>query len=284
MATKKPTSTALVPWEKEMAEAAKKQAQAEKPVSGMASISTRGGVLSVDGDVVKGNELRLVVVGAVHENAFYPGRFDPDSPTAPVCYAFANEDADDPEATLAPHPESEDPQASSCADCPNNAMGSADTGRGKACKNIRRLVVVTEDALENPEALKSAEVRVLKVPVTSVKNWAQYVRNVLTEDLNKPYFAVVTTVSCAPDPKTQYKVQFELAEAINFNAALWGAMKDKRAAVSKLLAQPYPKNSELEERRASKAPARGGKFTGRAQPMKPVGRVAQKAVAKKAGR
>jgi hypothetical protein len=242
-------------------------------------------VLSVDGDPVKGNMLRLVVVGAVHENVYYPGRFDPDTPQAPTCYAFADSAADDPEASMKPHPEAEDPQADACAECENNIMGSADTGRGKACKNSRRLCVVTEDALESAEALKAAEVRLLKVPVTSVKGWAQYVRNTLGEDLGLPYYGVVTEVSCTPDPKTQYKVLFSLGEAIEFDAQLWGAMKAKTAEVAKLLVAPYPKNSDLEASRAAKPQGRGAGKYARAQPMKPVGRVAQKAVAKKtAGR
>ncbi len=275
-AAKKPAATgggAVVLWQEEMAAAAKKQVAQEKPINSVATISTRGGVLSVDGDPVKGNALNLVVLGAVYENAYYPGRFDPDNPQAPVCYALASEDADTPEEDMAPHDEAEDPQADACANCEKNVMGSADTGRGKACKNVRRLVVVAQDALQSAEDMKTSEMRVLKIPVTSVRNWAGYVRGPLAE-LGRPYFGVVTTVSCTPDAKTQYKVLFEVAETIDFTPDLYAALKVKRADAAKLLSAPYPKNADLEAARAAKAPPKG-------QRMVPQGRVAQKAVASK---
>lgn len=270
MATKKP-GTALQPWQAEMAAAAQKQAKAEKPINVMGSIKFNAAGVSVDGDLVKGGVLRVVAIAALHENAYYPGRYDPNSPTVPTCYAFSERDAEDPESTMAPSDDVEDQQATSCDGCEQNVFGSADTGKGKACKNTRRIAVVSEDALASAEAMKEAEVRIMKPPVTSVRNWSKYVHD-LADDLNLPTFGVVTEVRTVPDPKSQFKVLFEVGEKIDFTGPVYAALKAKIAEVEKTLRSPYPKQAELDAQKAAQP-----------QKMKPVGRVAQKAVAAKKG-
>ncbi len=276
--------TAIVPWQEQMANAAKKQAAAEKPFNSMATIGTRSGVLTVDGDPVKGNILHGIVLASVHENMYYSGRFEPDSPTVPACYAFGDdlstEDPDGIEDRMTPHKEAEDVQHAGCEGCPHNQMGSADTGRGKACKNSRRLIILPEDALESPEALKAAEMRMLKLPVTSVRNYATYLRTVLSEELNLPSYGVVTSISTHPDPKTQFKVAFELKETVEFNQGLWDAMQAKLKEAEKMLLQPYPKQADLDANAAGKAPAKPLK----GQPMKFVKPPAKGAPAKTAAR
>jgi hypothetical protein len=272
-AVKKP-GTAVVDWKARLASAALRQTAVEKPMGGgLPTISTRGGILSVDGDPVKGGSLDVVILASAHVNAYYPGRFDPDAKAAPVCYAFGDQDSDDPQATMMPHAESEEPQAKTCDGCEMNIMGSADTGRGKACKNVRRLAVVSTDALESAEAMAEAEVRVINLPVTSVKNWVTFARKV-NEELSVPTYGVVTNISCAPDAKTQYKVLISMVEAIEFDAKLYAALEAKIAEVQPTIVAPYPKNADLQTARESK-PA-GGKA------MRPMGRVAAKAVAGKA--
>ena len=124
---KKP-STALVPWEQQMANRAKRVQQTEKPMAGSKSIGTRGGFLTVDGVAVEGNALRVVIIGWVHENQLYEGDFNPDQPTVPVCYAFNDPDNEevDPEETMGAHKEAEKPQGT---DEPWDDAGEA----GNAC-------------------------------------------------------------------------------------------------------------------------------------------------------
>lgn len=263
MATKKTPSTAVVPWEQEMAARAIKAAKAEK-VSGITKkLSTRGGILAIDDTPVEDNELRVIVVGSVHENQYYTEAFNPNVPTVPACYAFSDPEADNPEDGMAPHPEAETKQGDDnglCANCWANAMGSADVGRGKACKNIRRLAVVTEDALESAAALDEAEVRMLNVPVMSTKNWAKFV-NTVADDLQRPYYGVVCLIKVVPDPKSQFQITFRFEELITFDSPLYDAMKRKVAAVNAQLVTPYPKQADL-------APAAQ-------QPVRPQGRMAQ---------
>lgn len=268
--TKKSTKGAVIPWEAEMAARAVKAAQAEKITGLTKKISTRAGVLSVDDTPIEGNELRVVVVGAVHENQYYTSAFNPGKLTVPACYAFSDPDADNPEDAMAPHADAEDRQGDAnglCAGCWANQMGSADVGRGKACKNIRRLAVVTEDALESAEALAEAEVRMLNVPVMSTRNWARFV-NLVSDDMQRPYWGVVCTVKVVPDPKSQFQITFRFEELINFDTVLYAAMQKKIAEVTPQLIAPYPKQAELDasqaakpqQKKAGQKPAKRGKF------------------------
>jgi len=264
MAAKQVTKpgTAMTVWEKKMAEAAEKQGKQEKPMSGFLQISTQGGVLSVDGDDVRDNKMNLVIVQSAYENAYYDGTFDAANPKPPICYAFGDLDAEDPEEDMAPHADAPEPQAKTCGECEFNVMGSAKSpSKGKACKNIRRLGVTTEDAISSPENMGEAERRLVKIPVTSVKNWAGYVRNTLTDDLNRPYWSVVTELSLNRDKKTQFKMNFQFMENINFTDKLFAAFELVQKKVRSIIIAPYP---VAEEDVQEKAPAKGAKYAGKA--------------------
>jgi len=276
-AAKQSGSRALTVWEQKMVEAAQKSAKAEKAVSGLKGISLRGGVLTVDEQPVPGNELDIVVLVAVHENQYHTKPFDPNTPQIPDCYAFGDPDADEPEDSMAPHEEAEDKQGDDngmCANCWANQMGSAQVGRGKACKNVRRLALVTADALGSAEDLADTEVRVMKVPVMSVKGWALYVRNTLNEELHRPYWGVVTTIKVVPDPKSQFKVTFTFKELIDFDDELFAALEKKQAEIKPQLVAPYIKMEE-----AAPPPPRGRGAPARPAPapapLRPQGRAAQ---------
>lgn len=273
----KKSGSAVILWEQEMKASAVKQAAGEKVFDGFKRINIQGGVMMIDGDAVQGNSLDVVVIGAVHLNEWYQTAYNSSKPTVPSCYAYGDNQLDDPESNMHPADTVEDKQGDDdgkCAGCWANQMGSADTGRGKACKNGRRLVVVTEDVMESADTLKDAEERSLSVPVMSVKNWAKYLKDVLAAELGRPYYGVVTTISVVPDPKSQFVIKFAFKQLIDFTQETWDAMKAKTAAVEKSIAAPYPAQSVLD---ANAAP---GKPAGRGQPMKPVGKVAQKVAAK----
>lgn len=276
MATRNPESKVrtITLWEADMLEAAKKQALTEKAFNNFKSLNIRGGVLSVDDTPVRDNELSVVVLAAVHENQYYDKPFNANMPAVPTCYAFGDPDVEDAEDSMAPHADAQTPQGGEggCAGCWANAMGSAEVGKGKACKNVRRLALVTADAFESPTALEEAEVRVLKVPVMSVKNWAGYVRNKLAEELARPYWGVVTKIKVVPDAKSQFKVMFTFEELVNLDDKLYTVLKRRISEVKGTIAAPYP---QLEEQPAP--PPRGvrpaARGVARADPA-PKGRVA----------
>lgn len=253
MAARKPAvkapSTSLTLWEEEMAGAAVAQGAAEKPMGFNSSISFRGGIMSVDGNMVEGNELDCVILTSMYENQYYTKAFDPNAIQTPDCYAFSEPDAD-PEG-MAPHAEvgAESKQGDDnglCANCWANEMGSADVGRGKACKNVKRIVVVPADALVSVEAMEAAEMRVAKIPVMSVKNLSGYIKNKLAEEVKRPTWGVVTTMKVVPDQKSQFKVLFSFQELISFDQGLYDALKAKIQEAKTSIGNPYPKFAEGE--------------------------------------
>jgi hypothetical protein len=255
-------SRALQPWEQEVAEAAKKAAKAEV-LTGLKTIGTRSGIMKIGDDAVEGNALRCVVLASVHENQWFDRDFDPKKPASPACYAFGDPSQDNPEAGMAPHEKAKDKQCENCASCEFNKMGSAEKGKGKACKNVRRLALVTEDAFESAADLSSADIYLLKVPVMSTKLWAKYVHK-LADDMQRTPWTVVTEVALLPDDKSQFTVNFEFQELVNFDQELYDAAKKKVAAAQAMLSQPYPDLPEEEEKPA----ARRGAVTSKSAPAK----------------
>jgi hypothetical protein len=267
---KKSTSTAITLWEQEMEQAAVAQSATEQHVGGYKSVSLKGGILSIDDNPVEDNEIRVVILSGIHENQMYEGNYNPEKPTTPSCYAFG-----DNEDEMSPHEASTNKQADLCSSCWANEWGSADIGKGKACKNVRRLVLITEDALESAESLEEAEERMLKLPVMSVKNWTTYVKDVLAEQLKRPSWGVVTTIKVVPDAKSQFRVQFKFEELVQFDQELYDAMKKKAEQARKNSASAYPVFEEDEE------PAKPQRRT---IPIKPAGKTtAAKAAPSKRG-
>lgn len=193
------STTAVANWQDRLAGYAA-EAVVSEIVSG-SFISSRGGIIQYQGKPVAGNKLDVIIIDAVNENALYEGAYDSDNPTAPVCFSFSRGTEEQ-----IPHPDSTKKQHDTCKGCPQNEFGSAERGKGKACKNIRRLAMIPADTL-TVEAVQAGEIAFMKLPVTSVANWGTYV-NTLKAVHGIPPFAIITTVSAVPDPKSQYKVTF----------------------------------------------------------------------------
>lgn len=242
-------STAVANYEDRLAAMAAESAQQEANVGGGGFISVKGGQLTYQGNTIKGNELDVVVLTSIHENVYYGDeRYDPDNPQPPVCYAFGTDDKD-----MAPHAEAAEPQHETCEGCPHNEFGTADNGKGKACKNIRRLAMIPGDPLDE-ETVETATVAHLKVPVTSVKGWASFVKTVATLD-KLPPLGVVARIGVIPDPKTQFKVTFQKVDRVPKN--LLGPIIDRAEAEKEAIRFPYAKPSEEEK------PVRGRKSVGK---------------------
>jgi hypothetical protein len=185
---------------------------------------------------MKDNKAKAVVIYSVFENQWYKNKYDPDNPQSPSCYAIAEQDGD-----LKPHADAEAPQAASCAECPKNAWGSdPGGGRGKACKNVRRLAMIAATDAVDPESVNKAEVAVAKLPVTSVANWSTYA-NQIAQVLKLPPLAVITEMSVEPSPKTQFQVNFALIDKIT-DGGIIQALLGKRKNTMDLMFSGYEKN------------------------------------------
>jgi hypothetical protein len=229
-------STAITKLDDELAKYAKDISSKETPPAGN-FIGIKGGEFNYGGASL-GTEVEVAVLDVIYENQFYTEKFDPDNPTPPDCYALARE-----EDGMAPHPESAKPQSDTCAKCPHNQWGTADRGRGKACKNMRRLALVSMNGLKT-ENVETAEAPAFRVSVTSVNNWKNYLTNILGKIYRKPPFAVVTKMTLKPDPKTQHKIEFEYVDALPADLLPGMISKYQKFTEADMLAFPYSKPAE----------------------------------------
>lgn len=293
MATKKPAapsptarskpvpskSTAIVPWEKELADAAARSAAMEASAAGGQFFSIRGGVLTWNDAPVKDNTIGAIIVDSILENVFYEGEFDIDVPQVPTCFAFGRDDK-----TMAPHQtvvdagQSQAGASGLCAGCQWNEFGTADKGRGKACRNVRRVGLLAAGSFdstgrfqlfEHQEAFETAAFGFLKIPVTSVKGYASYVKTI-AETLKRPPWAVVTKIKVRPDPQTQVRVTFE--PLLSVPNELLAIAKKRHEECAAVIEFPYP--LELEERPVKAPVSRKGAppARGKTAPAKKVAR------------
>jgi hypothetical protein len=227
---KKPTQD-IVNYDEELAKLAGTSAVLTDSGGGGKFFSTRAGVLQYDDVPLPGNQMIVIVAAWCLENVYYEEAFDPDNRTPPTCFAFCK----DPELKneMGPNPEhmadpAFSPQSPTCHDCPQNQWGSAAKGRGKACGNRRRLACLPAgtytpqgrgggfevELFNDPDHFATCEAVYLKVPVMSGKGFDAYVREV-ADQLRKPLFAVYTRIYLTPDPKSQFKINFELMDEVD---------------------------------------------------------------------
>ena len=241
---------AVSDWEEQLKKYAQRsQKVAEATGAGGNWLTFKGGRLAYRGSELKDNAVELVVLDEVLENLYYEGRFDPDNPATPVCFAFAREVGE-----LQPHDTAPDPQHETCKGCSQNAFGSSDTGKGKACKNVVRLAAIAWGD-GSREQIESCELAFAKLPVTSVRNWTQYTKSLLDKTGSGPQ-RVVTRMSVEPNSKTQFQVTFELVEQVD--RKLMPAVMARVIEADKEIipAQPY---QPIEREEAPKKPAAKGK-------------------------
>lgn len=242
----KSSGKAITKWDDELAKHASEAAEKEQMPTG-SFISIKGGILTIAGQAVKDNRLQAVIIDHVYENAYYDGAYDPDVPQPPSCYAFGRD-----EDELKPHEKASKPASESCVGCPNNVFGSAEKGKGKACKNTRRLALISADGLSANSAAEG-ELVYMKLPVTSTKGWAYYVKG-LNATLRRPPFGVVTEIAVVPDSKTQFKVTFQAVGPVPDE--VMGAIMERREKVCEEIMFPYGNPTELTEKPKGKPKSR----------------------------
>lgn len=225
---------ALVPISQQWADQAV-QAQAEEPNAEGLWVSTKGGILSIDDEDMPGNQMFVVILDSYRENTYFEGKYDPEVKLPPKCYAFARgADTDD----MGPHESMKrslsweggyfEPQHDTCLGCPKNEWGTADTGRGKACQNRRRLTLLPAgfctpkrgsrdfdvELFTEPTAFASADEALLKLPVTSSKHYAKYVQQLSTQ-FQRPPHGVITRLYLEQHAADQFHVKFEMVELVS---------------------------------------------------------------------
>jgi len=267
MAAKKKTGKGMMKWDEQLAAHASAET-AREVTAGGAFIGTQGGKYAHDGAELP-NPLNVVVLGSVFENAYYDGAFDPDNPASPVCFAIADEEDD-----LKPHDDSTDKQCDTCEECWANEFGSASTGRGKACKNTRRLSLASSDEIAEGVG-EDAAVLMLRLPPTSVKGWKGYV-NQIGKVKKRPPFGVHTSLLMEPE-KTYFVIRPSFISNVS-DEHMQAVMDLREMSDGDLHANTYQANDSDDDKPAPrKAPAKKRAAPKRAAPKK-------KAAAKKKGR
>lgn len=253
-------TTAITKWDEELAKQAQIAAAVEESTATGQFFSLKGGVLSFNDNPMPGNEMAAIILDGILENVFYEGAYDPDNVQAPTCFAFGRD-----EKTMEPHKivveagNSMAGAAGNCAGCEMNEWGSADKGRGKACRNTRRLGLLAAGTFDDrgkfkafdAEQLESGPLGFMKLPVTSVKGYAAFVKQVAGA-LKRPPFGIFTKITVKIDPQTQFKVIFEPLGQVP--DSLMAVVMQRREEAMASIESPYSLPEEEEQR-----PARGAK-------------------------
>ena len=192
-------------------------------------ITTKGGRISaiIDGAVAAGpvTELDVIVIGVFPEarltsRVFYAGQYKEGENKAPTCFSDKGD---------VPSQHAEQPQAASCATCPQNIKGSSSTG-GTACGYYKRLAVMLPGIPDMVFELRvSVKGIVAKPVVVDQRSWMglnSYSSLLAAYAQKNPHVKmdmakVITTISC---PMGQ-------TEGVRFTWKNWAAEPDYRAAV-----------------------------------------------------
>jgi len=152
-------------------------------------ISTKGKVFTLPNGSASDGPLICVVLDWVTANTYFEGIYNPKDVKPPACFAVAREPA-----KAVPSDGSPKKQHDRCVGdqdhkgCPKNEWGSdPQGGKGKACKNTRRLLVVPHDADENTQPW------VLSVSPTGLKHFDKYVNTL--GDVGTHPIEVITKIS-----------------------------------------------------------------------------------------
>jgi hypothetical protein len=269
------TNGAMVDWEEEMQREAAAAAKMEQNAGGGQFFSIKGGILSFAEAPIPNNEMAVVILDSILENVYYTADYDPDDPQGPACFAFGRD-----EKEMVPHEvvfANGTQQSEKCETCPWNQWASADKGKGKACKNARRLALVGAGTFDKngvftmdtrPLSYSDGPVGFLRIPVTSVKGYAMFVKRVASV-LGRPPYGVVTKVKVSPHPKHQVELSFEVLEKVpaELMPVVMARAKEARGTID----FPYQVGSEPEEapspKKAARTPA-GVKAAAKAAPVK----------------
>lgn len=283
MAKKPTTGTAVANYDEELAKLAGASATLTDSGGGGRFFSTRAGVLQFDDVALPGNQMCVIIAAWCLENVYYADDFDADNRTPPTCFAFCKNPDEKDEMAPPDIVDEEDVferQSDECKTCPQNEWGSAAKGRGKACSNRRRLACLPAgtykpigrgggyelELIEDADHFRGADAAYLKIPVMSGKGFDAYVKDV-ADQLRKPLFAVYTRVYLTPDPKSQFKVNFELIEPVSND--MIPTLLERYRKLHEEIDFPYTPFQEDEEKKTPERSASASKkLTGKGGPRK----------------
>lgn len=200
----------------------------------------KSGVLSYAGAPFPGNTVDVIILGAAFKNALYTKPYDPNNIANPDCFAFSVE-----KDGMRPHENVHDPMHPTCAGCPKLEWKSAPNGgKGKACKEQRRLVMIPANVLkaDDPvEAIQKAELGIMDLSVMNAPRYSAFASN-LASSTGVPPFAAVTNIKVVPDAKSQFAVNFTAVELLPSEEVLL-AIEKRLEEATRIALTPYDESA-----------------------------------------
>ena len=190
-------------------------------------LSIQGKKFSVGGDEL-GNSLNVIVLSTIYDNAYYNTKYDPKNPNPPACFAIGSV-----QNMLVPSATSPVAQSGRCDSCMQNQWGSADIGKGKACKNGRRLLLASVD---DDQDVDLENLVVLRLPPTSLANFSSYSK-VITAKVRLPVNAFVTRITFDED-MTYPVLKFSFVSA-NLPTPVVKSMLSRQEEFTSVISEPY---------------------------------------------
>lgn len=112
-------------------------------------------------------EFQGVIAYGAKQKAFYEKDYDSATKQPPECFSHGGRVPDSSAAK---------PQAKICKDCPKNKFETAKTGKGKACRDLRRLFFL-RDIDAGSESIMPIQ---FNITPTSLKNFDDYLSKLVT--------------------------------------------------------------------------------------------------------
>jgi hypothetical protein len=176
---------------------------------GSKRISIRGGVfrMMVNGEEVRksnSRSMRVIIVNGAPKVArqYFTGVYSADTASAPDCWSNDG---------IKPDAQAEQPQASRCADCPQNIKGSGASGN-RACRFLQRLAVqIVGDPTKDVFQLVLPAQSIFGTGDKDSMPFQQYAR--MLESNGQSIDAVVTEISFDTDSATP-KLVFDAVDYV----------------------------------------------------------------------
>lgn len=243
------------------------KARIEKPAG--ASIGIKGKKFKYKDEVI-GRVASFVIVDFIRANSFYDEAFHEDEIVLPGCMALSVDGED-----MAPVPGCPSQQNDTCDGCEQNAWGSADVGRGKACAEQYKLAVLAVNPDDKAEDYSNCPMATMTCPPTSKKNFGAFVRAV-EDKTGRPPLAFLTEMSFDDDfdhPVLMFEVDKPIKTAGDLGAIL-GRVDEAR----EMLMNPPDFSGESERKQTASAGKKKKKVAAKKKSKK---KVSKKAPAKK---
>ena len=193
-------------WKEAMAKEAKAVAT-QVDHEGLAQISLKGGRMSLNDQLVKGDSLECIILAHTFQRTWYDRVYSPDDKAAPDCFAIGED-----QYNMFPHPNVPDKPADACKGCPMAEFGSAKQGAGPACKTRAKMVL-----MHAPEGLTAAQIAdpdaqmvTYSTQPTSVKAFSGkggYLKKLAGKGLSS--WGVVTELAVVPSDRFLHQTTFE---------------------------------------------------------------------------